>query len=281
MALDLAKEQEAGMTAMLQVESLHMVFNPGSINEVHSLHGVDLVLPPEQFVTMIGSNGSGKTTLFNSIAGVFVPTRGRILIDDVDVTAWPEHRRAALVGRVFQDPLMGTADSMTIAENLTLALLRAQRLRLRHGVTRERRAMFKDLLAPLGLGLEKRLDSRVSLLSGGQRQALTLLMATLTRPKILLLDEHTAALDPSTADRILELTNQVILTHHLTAIMITHNLRLALNFGNRMLMLDRGKIVMDLGAGEKSGLTVKDMLVKFDQMRQVPVLDDKLIFGSD
>ncbi len=172
---------------------------------------------------------------------------------------------------------MGTAETMTIAENLTLALLRAQRHRLRRGVTRERKQMFRDLLAPLELGMQNRLDTRVSLLSGGQRQALTLLMATLTRPKILLLDEHTGALDPNTADRILELTNQVVHTHHLTAMMITHNLRLSLTYGNRMLMLDHGRIILDLGAEEKAGMSVHDLLAKFAEVRHEPLLDDKLL----
>ncbi|MCP4416756.1 MAG: ATP-binding cassette domain-containing protein, partial [Chloroflexi bacterium] len=216
---------------MLKINALHQIFNPGHINEVHALRNIDLHLPPAQFVTVIGSNGAGKSTIFNAIAGVFQPTQGSILIDGVDVTKWPEHRRAALVGRVFQDPMLGTAASMSIAQNLSLALLRDQRLRLRTGVTATRKKMFYDLLAPLNLGLEKRLDARVSLLSGGQRQALTLLMAVFSRPKVLLLDEHTAALDPGTAAKILDLTQNIIAEQKLTTLMITHNMQQALSYG--------------------------------------------------
>jgi len=265
---------------MLEIRSLHQIFNPGSGNEIYGLRSIDLSLPAEQFVTLIGSNGSGKTTLFNLIAGVFPPTQGRILIDGVDVTTWAEYRRASLVGRVFQDPLMGTADSMTIAENLTLAMLRSQRLRLRAGVTRERRIAFQELLAPLGLGLEERLNNRVNLLSGGQRQALTLLMASLTRPKILLLDEHTAALDPATAGKIIELTNELVYKNHLTTIMITHNLKLALEYGDRMVMLDKGQVVLDLGREEKNGMTVRGLLDKFAEVRGEQLLDDKLLLDD-
>jgi putative ABC transport system ATP-binding protein len=264
---------------MLEIRDLVKVFNPQGINEVHSLNGVDLHLEDGEFVTLIGSNGAGKTTLFNTIAGVYPPSRGQILIDGQNVTAWPEHRRAALVGRVFQDPLMGTAETMTIAENLTLALLRARKLRLRKGVTRERRLLFLDLLKPLGLGLEDRLDARISLLSGGQRQALTLLMASLSRPSILLLDEHTAALDPTTAEKILHLTGELVIRERLTTMMITHNLKLALEYGNRTLMMDRGKIVLDLGAEEKAGMTVNDLLDKFANVRNERLMEDRMLLG--
>ena len=199
---------------MLHIDGLHQIFYPGEVNEVHALRGIDLTLAPGEFVTVIGSNGAGKSTLFNVVAGVYGPTAGRIQIDGVDVTKWPEPKRAALIGRVFQDPLSGTAASMTIAQNLTLALLRDRRLRLRSGVDMARRQQFRDLLAPLGLGLEDRLDARVALLSGGQRQALTLLMATMARPKLLLLDEHTAALDPATASTILDLTKDIVTGRH-------------------------------------------------------------------
>ncbi|MEZ4683092.1 MAG: ATP-binding cassette domain-containing protein [Caldilineaceae bacterium] len=218
---------------MLALRNVHQTFHAGEVNEVQALRGVDLQLATGEFVTVIGSNGAGKSTLFNVIAGIFGPTQGQILIDGVDVTLWPEHRRAALIGRVFQDPLLGTAASMTIAQNLTLASLRSQRLGWRTGVSPSRRRTFQELLAPLGLGLEQRLDSRVALLSGGQRQALTLVMATLARPKIVLLDEHIAALDPATAIKILTLTTQFVEHQGLTALMITHNMQQALASGNR------------------------------------------------
>lgn len=262
---------------MLTIQNLHQIFHPGEVNEIHALRGIDLALPPRQFVTLIGSNGAGKSTLFNTIAGVFPPTRGRIAIDSQDVTGWPEHRRAHLVGRVFQNPLLGTAASMTIAQNLTLALLRSQPLRLRTGVTADRTKRFQTWLEPLGLGLEKRLDTRVNLLSGGQRQALTLLMAVLAHPKLLLLDEHTAALDPATAVKILALTGQIVEQQELTTLMITHNMQQALAFGDRVLMMDAGQIVLDLSAEEKANLSVQDLVDKFTSVRQTQLVDDELL----
>ena len=264
---------------MLKINALNQTFNPGHINEVHALRDINLHLPPAQFVTVIGSNGAGKSTIFNAIAGVFQPTQGSIHIDSTDVTKWPEHRRAALVGRVFQDPMLGTAASMSIAQNLSLALLRDKRLRLRSGVTPARKKIFYDLLAPLNLGLEKRLDARVSLLSGGQRQALTLLMAVFARPKVLLLDEHTAALDPATAVKILALTQQVIAEQNLTTLMITHNMQQALTYGDRTLMLDSGQIVLDINAKEKETMTVQDMINKFSEVKQEELLDDELLLS--
>jgi len=264
---------------MLHITDLHYIFHPGAVNEVRALRGIDLDIPAGQFVTLIGSNGAGKTTLFNVIAGVHAPTRGTVQIDGVDVTTWPEHRRAALIGRVFQDPLMGTAASMTIAQNLTLALLRDQRLRLRSGVTPPRQERFRELLAPLGLGLEDRLDAHVSLLSGGQRQALTLLMAALAQPKILLLDEHTAALDPATAVKILEITEQVISEHQLTTLMITHNMQQALRHGDRTLMMDTGRIVLDLDADARRGMTVQDLVDKFSAARRTELADERLLLA--
>ena len=266
---------------MLQIDSLTKIFYRGSVNEVTALNGINLHLPGNQFVTLIGSNGSGKTTLFNCIAGVYPPTSGKILIDGIDVTGWSEHRRAAFIGRVFQDPLLGTADTMTIAENLTLALLRSQSLKLRTGVTRDRRRFFQSMLEPLMLDLEHRLDTRVALLSGGQRQALTLLMASLTQPKILLLDEHTAALDPTTAKRIIEITHKIIAERQITTLMITHNMRLALEYGDRMLMLDRGEIVLDLDSRQKTGMTIEALLAKFARVRGEPIQDDELLLTAD
>jgi putative tryptophan/tyrosine transport system ATP-binding protein len=266
---------------MLTITDLHQTFHAGEVNEIHALRGIDLTLPARQFVTVIGSNGAGKSTLFNTIAGVFPPSRGRILIDGQDVTDWPEHRRAYLVGRVFQNPLLGTAASMSIAQNLTLALLRSQRLRLRTGVTAERLRQFRDWLAPLGLGLEDRLESKVALLSGGQRQALTLLMAVLAQPKLLLLDEHTAALDPATAVKILELTGQIIEQQEVTTLMITHNMQQALTFGDRTLMMDAGQIVLDLSAAEKANLSVQDLIDKFTVVRRTQLVDDELLLAAD
>lgn len=264
---------------MLRITDLHQIFHPGEVNEVHALRGIDLHLPAGQFVTVIGSNGAGKSTLFNVIAGVYGPTRGTIAIDGADVTAWPEPKRAALIGRVFQDPLSGTAASMTIAQNLTLALLRGQPRRLRTGVNEARRGQFQALLEPLGLGLEKRLDARVALLSGGQRQALTLLMATMARPKILLLDEHTAALDPATAATILNVTTEIIEHQALTTLMITHNMQQALTTGDRTLMLDRGQVVLDLTAAEQVGMTIQDLVDKFREVRHEQLADDELLLA--
>lgn len=262
---------------MLQLESITHIFNVGQVNQVKALVNVNLSLHPKQFVTVIGSNGAGKSTLFNVISGVFPPTNGKILIDGMDVTSWSEPRRAVQVGRVFQNPLMGTAASMTIAENMALALLRDRKLRLGVGVTRSRKVRFRELLAPLDLGLENRLDVSVSQLSGGQRQALTLLMASLTRPKILLLDEHTAALDPATALKILDLTRDIVENHKITTLMITHNMQLALENGDRMLMMDDGQIVLDLNTKEKEGMSVQDLVDQFTQVKHKSLVEDQLL----
>lgn len=265
---------------MLQIEALNQVFHPGEINEVVALRGIELDVPAGQFVTVIGSNGAGKSSLFNVVAGVYPPTSGAIRIDGADVTHWPEHKRASRIGRVFQDPLRGTAASMTIAQNLTLAYLRGRRHRLLTGVTRERERQFIDLLAPLGLGLEKRLDARVALLSGGQRQALTLLMATMTRPQVLLLDEHTAALDPATATKILDLTRQIVREQKLTTLMITHNMHQALSIGDRTLMMDAGEVILDINSDERQAMTVQDLVDKFSQVRQKALADDELLLAT-
>lgn len=265
---------------MLKLTGIYQTFHAGEVNEVQALRGVDLHLTPGQFVTVIGSNGAGKSTLFNVIAGVYPPSQGQVVIDGMEVTAWPEHRRAALIGRVFQDPLLGTAASMTIAQNLTLALLRSRRLHWRTGVTASRMAYFQEMLAPLGLGLEKRLETRVALLSGGQRQALTLVMATLARPKIVLLDEHIAALDPATAAKILELTNHFIAGQQLTALMITHNMQQALSTGDRTLMMDSGRIVLDLAGEERRQMTVQGLVDRFSQVRHTQLLEDELLLQA-
>ncbi|MEZ4868238.1 MAG: ATP-binding cassette domain-containing protein [Caldilineaceae bacterium] len=264
---------------MLQLKGIEQIFHAGEVNEVRALRGVDLRLTPGQFVTVIGSNGAGKSTLFNVIAGLFAPTRGQVIIDGTDVSLWPEHKRAAWIGRVFQDPLLGTAASMTIAQNLTLAMLRSQRLQWRTGVTKARRRAFAELLAPLDLGLEKRLESRVALLSGGQRQALTLIMATLAHPKIVLLDEHVAALDPATAAKILSLTSQFVASQQLTALMITHNMQQALSIGDRTLMMDSGRIVLDLAGAEREQMTVQGLIDRFSQVRHSQLLEDELLLS--
>jgi putative tryptophan/tyrosine transport system ATP-binding protein len=262
---------------MLQIDNLHQIFNEGEVNEVVALRGINLHLANEEFVTIIGSNGAGKSTLFNAIAGEFIPSRGGIAIDGIDVTKWPEYRRAALVGRVFQNPFHGTAANMTIAENMSLAMLRTQKLGLRLGVNGSRRQKLAGLLEPIGLGLEKRLDDKVALLSGGQRQAMTLLMASLSSPKLLLLDEHTAALDPATAANILEITQSVIEEQRLTTLMITHNMQQALTYGMRTLMLHKGEIVLDLSQEERLGLTVQGLVDKFSEVRHEKLMDDELL----
>ena len=265
---------------MLQIDNLHQIFNEGEINEVYALKGINLQLQNEEFVTVIGSNGAGKSSLFNAIAGEFVPSNGRILLDDIDVTKWPEYKRAAMIGRVFQNPFHGTAANMTIAENMSLAMLRTQKLGLRLGVNRTRRQKLADLLEPIGLGLEKRLDDKVALLSGGQRQAMTLLMASLSLPKLLLLDEHTAALDPATAVRILEITKSVIEKQQLATLMITHNMQQALTYGTRTLMLHKGEIVLDIAQEEREGLTVQGLVDKFSEVRHEELMDDELLLSD-
>ena len=265
---------------MLQIENLHQIFNEGEINEVYAVKGISLQLKNEEFVTVIGSNGAGKSTLFNAIAGEFVPTNGRILLDDMDVTKWPEYKRAAVIGRVFQNPFHGTAANMTIAENMSLAMLRTQKLGLRLGVNRLRRHKLADLLEPIGLGLEKRLEDKVALLSGGQRQAMTLLMASLSFPKLLLLDEHTAALDPGTAVRILEMTQKVIEDQRLATLMITHNMQQALTHGTRTLMLHKGEVVLDIAQEERTDLTVQGLVDKFSEVRHEALMDDELLLAE-
>ncbi len=265
---------------MISVEHLSKIFNAGSVNEVVALRDVSLTLGDGEFVTVIGSNGAGKSSLLNCIAGVHAIERGRIRIDGQDVTRAAEHRRARLIGRVFQNPLEGTAASMNVAQNLALAYLRGKPHRLTPGVTRERREFFREQLRTLGMGLEDRLDARVRLLSGGQRQALTLLMATIAQPRILLLDEHTAALDPGAAAQIVELTNRLVREHHLTTLMITHNMAQALALGNRTLMMDKGEIILDIQGAARNGLSVQDLVNKFAQVRKEVIVDDELLLSE-
>ncbi len=264
---------------MLDLMNVHKTFNLGTINEKKALNGVELHLDEGDFATVIGGNGAGKSTVLNAIAGVWPIDSGRILIDGQDVTGLPEHKRAAVLGRVFQDPMTGTTATMEIQENLALAARRGQRRGLRWGITKKERAQYRELLATLDLGLEDRMTSKVGLLSGGQRQALTLLMATLKKPKMLLLDEHTAALDPKTAAKVLALSDQIIEEHHLTAMMVTHNMRDAIVHGNRLIMMNEGKIILDIKGEEKKKLTVEDLLRKFEEVSGEEFANDKALLG--
>ena len=251
---------------MLEIRNVHKTFNLGTINEKHALNGVDLKLDEGDFVTVIGGNGAGKSTMLNAVAGTWPVDEGSILIDGVDVTGLPEFKRATFLGRVFQDPMTGTTATMQIDENLALAARRGQKRGLRWGITKAEKEQFHELLKELDLGLEDRMTSKVGLLSGGQRQAVTLLMASLQKPKVLLLDEHTAALDPKTAELIMQLTDKIVKEKKLTTIMVTHNLRYAVDYGNRLLMMHQGNAVMDLKGEEKANLQVDDILDKFNEI---------------
>ncbi len=251
---------------MLDLKGIYKTFNPGSITEKKALRGIDLHLEDGDFVTIIGGNGAGKSTLLNAIAGVWPIDEGSIHLAGQDVTAVPEHKRAALLGRVFQDPMTGTAANMQIEENLALAARRGKKRGLGWEVTKAEREKYHDMLVSLDLGLEDRLSAKVGLLSGGQRQALTLMMATMVKPKLLLLDEHTAALDPKTAAKVLEITDKVITENKLTALMITHNMSDAIKHGNRLIMMNEGKIVYDVSGEEKKNLTVEDLMKKFSEV---------------
>ena len=264
---------------MLDVQAIYTTFNAGTVNEKTALNGVSLHLNEGDFVTVIGGNGAGKSTLLNAVAGVWPVDAGTITIDGVDVTHLAEHKRAKYIGRVFQDPMMGTAATMQIEENLALAKRRGKRRTLRPGITKAERDEYRDLLRLLDLGLEDRLTSKVGLLSGGQRQALTLLMASLVKPKLLLLDEHTAALDPKTAAKVLDATEKIVQRDHLTTLMITHNMRDAIAHGNRLIMMYEGNIALDISGEDKKKLTVEDLLAKFGQATGSTEADDKLLLG--
>ena len=249
---------------MLKLENISLTFNAGTVNEKKALTDLSLHLPEGDFVTILGSNGAGKSTLFNTIAGTYTPDSGKVYLDGKDITMLPDYKRSKEIGRLFQDPLKGTAPNMTIEENLALAYLRANHTKSPFSmVSKADRAEFRERLAMLNLGLEDRMNMSVGLLSGGQRQALTLLMATLVTPKILLLDEHTAALDPGTAEVVLELTKKIVAENHITCLMITHNLASSLAIGNRTIMMADGRIVLDIGGDERKGLTVDDLLSRF------------------
>ncbi len=264
---------------MLEIIDLHKTFNPGTVNEKTALDGISLTLKDGDFVSVIGGNGAGKSTLLNAVAGTWLVDSGTIAIDGVNVTRLSEHKRARFIGRVFQDPMMGTAATMQIEENLALALRRGKRRTLRVGITAAEREEYRELLKILGLGLEERLTTKVGLLSGGQRQALTLLMATLQKPKLLLLDEHTAALDPKTAAKVLETTERIIQRDHLTTLMITHNMRDAIAHGNRLIMMYDGRIVVDVSGEEKRRLTVEDLLALFEKASGQALASDRMLLG--
>ena len=264
---------------MLDIQRIAKTFNPGTITEKIALQDLSLHLSPGDFVTVIGGNGAGKSTLMNSIAGTFFVDRGTIRVDGEDITRWPEHRRAKYIGRVFQDPMMGTAAGMMIEENLAIASRRGRIPSLRWSAPKSDRQKFRDLLATLGLGLEDRLESKVGLLSGGQRQALTLLMATMADPKLLLLDEHTAALDPKTAEQVLSLTMDIVGKRRLTTLMITHNMRDALRCGNRLIMMYDGRLLIDVAGEEKKNLTVPDLLAMFEKAAGSELTSDSLLLS--
>ena len=265
---------------MLKINNISKTFNAGTVNEKRALDGVSIHLKDGESVAVIGGNGAGKSTLLNAVAGVWTVDEGSISIGGEDVTHLPEHKRAKYIGRVFQDPMMGTAATMQIEENLALAARRGQRRGLRTGITKAEREQFRELLSVLDLGLEDRMTTKVGLLSGGQRQALTLLMATLQKPKLLLLDEHTAALDPKTAAKVMETTRLIVNRDRLTTLMITHNMKDAIEYADRLIMMYEGKVALDIGGAEKQKLTVEDLLAKFGQATGSDEADDKLLLSK-
>ena len=264
------------MGYMLEIQNIHKTFNPGTINEKVALNGVNLNLNPGDFVTIIGA---GKSTTLNAIAGVWSVDEGKIIIDGVDITKLSEHKRALYLGRVFQDPMTGTAATMSIEENMAIAARRGERRGLGWGITKKERERYKEALKELDLGLEDRLSSKVGLLSGGQRQAITLLMASLKKPKLLLLDEHTAALDPKTAAKVLAISDKIIQEHQLTAMMVTHNMKDAIAHGNRLIMMHEGKIIYDVSGEEKKNLKVADLLAKFEEVSGGEFANDRMMLS--
>ncbi len=264
---------------MLRVENVWKTFNAGTVNEKTALSGLNLHLNEGDFVTVIGGNGAGKSTMLNAVAGVWPVDEGKIFIDNVDVTKLPEHKRAAYLGRVFQDPMTGTAAGMQIEENMALAARRGAMRFLKPGITQKEREYYKERLSALGLGLEDRLTSKVGLLSGGQRQALTLLMATLKKPRLLLLDEHTAALDPKTAAKVLDATDRIVGEDNLTTLMITHNMKDAIAHGNRLIMMYEGHVIYDVAGEEKKKLKVSDLLAKFEEVSGGEFANDRMMLA--
>lgn len=264
---------------MLRAEHLSKTFNKGTINEKKALSDLSLHLEPGDFVTVIGGNGAGKSTMLNAIAGVWPVDEGKIILDGRDITALPEYKRASLIGRVFQDPMMGTAPNMQVEENLALALRRGERRGLRWEITQKEREHYREVLEPLGLGLEDRLKAKVGLLSGGQRQALTLLMASLKKPKLLLLDEHTAALDPATAVKVLEISDRIVRENRLTTMMITHNMRDAIQHGNRLIMMNDGNIILDIQGEKKSRITKRELMDLFAGISGTELQNDQVLLS--
>lgn len=264
---------------MLKISGVTKTFNPGTINEKKALNGIDLHLKPGDFVTVIGGNGAGKSTMLNMIAGVYTCDTGSIVLANEDITSQPEYKRAKLLGRVFQDPMRGTAAAMEIEENLAMAYRRGKARGLGWGITKQEKELYKEKLKMLDLGLENRMTSKVGLLSGGQRQALTLLMATLQRPQLLLLDEHTAALDPKTAHKVLSITEQIINEQSLTALMVTHNMKDAIRLGNRLIMMHEGRIIYDVEGEEKKNLKVEDLLKKFETASNGEFANDRMLLA--
>ena len=263
------------MAEMLKLDNIHKTFNPGTINEKIALNGVNLTLNEGDFVTVIGGNGAGKSTTLNAIAGVWPIDSGKIYIGGDDVTKLSEHKRAKYLGRVFQDPMTGTATTMSIEENMAIAARRGEKRGLSWGITHQERDTYREMLKALDLGLEDRLSSKVGLLSGGQRQAITLLMASIKKPKLLLLDEHTAALDPKTAAKVLEISDKIIAENHLTAMMVTHNMKDAIVHGNRLIMMHEGKVILNISGEEKKKLTVEDLLHQFEKVSGEEFANDK------
>ena len=264
---------------MLKLQNITKTFNAGTVNEKVALSELSLTLNPGDFVTVIGGNGAGKSTMLNMVAGVYPVDGGNILIDGVDVTRLPEHKRAAYIGRVFQDPMMGTAADMWVEENLAIADRRGKKRGFKWAITKKDKAKYQAALAELDLGLETRMTTKMGLLSGGQRQAITLLMATLKRPKLLLLDEHTAALDPKTAAKVLEITDRLVRENELTALMVTHNMKDAIAYGNRLIMMNAGRIILDVAGEEKKNLTIEALLAKFSQASGAEFANDRALLN--
>lgn len=267
------------MGYMLEIQNIHKTFNPGTINEKVALNGVNLNLNPGDFLTIIGGNGAGKSTTLNAIAGVWPVDEGKIIVDGTDITKLSEHKRAAYLGRVFQDPMTGTAATMSIEENMAIAARRGQFRGLGWGISKKERESYREQLRELDLGLEDRLSSKVGLLSGGQRQAITLLMASLKQPKLLLLDEHTAALDPKTAAKVLAISDKIIQENNLTAMMVTHNMKDAIAHGNRLIMMHEGRIIYDVAGEEKQKLKVSDLLKKFEEASGGEFANDRMMLS--
>lgn len=265
---------------MLKIEGLYKTFESKTSNEVHAINGIDLTINDGDFITVIGSNGAGKSTLLNLLSGSAIPDMGKIYIDDEDVTKLPEYKRAKYIGRVFQDPKVGTCPDLSILENMSIASRRGQKRTLKLGMSKQEKEDYIEKIKILNLGLENRVKTKAGLLSGGQRQALTLLMSTLVRPKLLLLDEHTAALDPKTAELVLKTTEEIISKENLTAFMVTHNMKDALKYGNRLIMMNQGKIILDINSEEKKNLTVADLLKKFEEATGNEIVNDNVLLSN-